>query len=125
MQFIVVSLHVFVCIALIMIVLLQTGKGADMGASLGGAGNQTLFGTSGASTLLSKVTTVIAVLFMVTSLYLAYKSGHKPSTSVMEKAVEQPVSSPETKTTAPAGENTNDVKETSAEQTKTEDTPSQ
>ena len=71
------SSHVIVCIALIMIVLLQTGKGADMGAAFGGGSSQTLFGSTGASTFLSKATTVAAIIFMVTSLALAYLSSHR------------------------------------------------
>ncbi|NOY69776.1 MAG: preprotein translocase subunit SecG [Deltaproteobacteria bacterium] len=70
----IIILHLIVCVALILIVLLQTGKGASMGAMFGGAGNQTLFGNTGASTFLSKATTVAAVVFMLTSLTLAYIS---------------------------------------------------
>ncbi len=84
MFFLISLLHIFACIALIVIVLLQAGKGADMGASMGGAGGQTLFGTSSASTMLSKVTTGIAILFMATSLYLAYSSGKAVNSSVMD-----------------------------------------
>ena len=62
-------LHVLVCIFLICIVLLQSGKGAEMGAAFGGS-SQTLFGSRGAATFLNKLTTVAAVLFMVTSLLL-------------------------------------------------------
>ncbi len=76
-------MHVIVCIALIMIVLLQTGKGADMGAAFGGGSSQTLFGSTGASTFLSKATTVAAVVFMLTSLGLAYMSTHKTGESIM------------------------------------------
>ncbi len=76
-------MHVIVCIALIMIVLLQTGKGADMGAAFGGGSSQTLFGSTGASTFLSKATTVVAVVFMLTSLGLAYMSTHKTGDSIM------------------------------------------
>jgi preprotein translocase subunit SecG len=72
MSAIIVIIHVIVCLALIMIVLLQTGKGADMGASFGGGGSQTLFGSSGASTFLSKATTVAAVVFMLTCFTLAW-----------------------------------------------------
>ncbi len=60
----------FVCPMLIIIVLLQQGKGADMGATFGG-GSNTVFGASGADNLLTRVTTVLAVVFMCTSLYLA------------------------------------------------------
>jgi preprotein translocase subunit SecG len=66
-----------------MIVLLQTGKGADMGAAFGGGASQTLFGSTGASTFLSKATTVAAIVFMLTSLALAYISSHRAKTSVM------------------------------------------
>ena len=78
-----IVIHVIVSIALIMIVLLQTGKGADMGAAFGGGSSQTLFGSTGASTFLSKLTTVAAVVFMLTSLGLAYISGHRTSGSIM------------------------------------------
>jgi preprotein translocase subunit SecG len=64
-----VILHVLVCLFLIFVVLLQRGKGAEMGAAFGGS-SQTLFGSRGASTFLSKLTTVSAVLFMITSLSL-------------------------------------------------------
>jgi preprotein translocase subunit SecG len=83
MSIILIIMHVIVCIALIMIVLLQTGKGADMGAAFGGGSSQTLFGSTGASTFLSKATTVAAVVFMLTSLALAYMSTHKTGDSIM------------------------------------------
>jgi preprotein translocase subunit SecG len=66
-----------------MIVLLQTGKGADMGAAFGGGSSQTLFGSTGASTFLSKATTVAAIVFMLTSLTLAYIAGGKVTKSVV------------------------------------------
>lgn len=84
MSILLVMVHVIVCIALIMIVLLQTGKGADMGASFGGGGSQTLFGSTGASTFLGKATTIAAIVFMLTSLVLAYVSSHRTGTSVMD-----------------------------------------
>ncbi len=83
MTTLIITLHILVCLALIMIVLLQTGKGASIGASLGGGSSQTLFGGSGASTFLSKATTIIAVVFMLTSLVLAYISGHSSQSSIM------------------------------------------
>lgn len=78
----VVIIHVVACIGLILIVLLQTGKGANMGAAFGGA-SQTVFGSAGAATFLSKLTTVVAVVFMVTSLGLAIFSGKGSQPSVM------------------------------------------
>ncbi|WP_319409602.1 preprotein translocase subunit SecG [uncultured Desulfosarcina sp.] len=83
MSILLIVTHVVVCIALIMIVLLQTGKGADMGAAFGGGSSQTLFGSTGASTFLSKATTVAAIVFMLTSLTLAYMSGGKVTKSVV------------------------------------------
>ncbi|MDH4101381.1 MAG: preprotein translocase subunit SecG [Nitrospirota bacterium] len=74
MNALLVTLHVIVCIALIVIVLLQRGKGAEMGAALGGGSSQTLFGSRGATTFLGKLTTTAAIIFMLTSLALAYIS---------------------------------------------------
>lgn len=84
MTTLILIIHVIVSLALIFIVLLQTGKGAEMGAAFGGS-NQTVFGSQGAATFLSKVTTAAAVLFMVTSLTLAVSASHKAG-SVMTDA---------------------------------------
>ncbi|UCG81199.1 MAG: preprotein translocase subunit SecG [Desulfobacterales bacterium] len=81
----IVIIHIIVAIALILIVLLQTGKGADMGAAFGGGGSQTLFGSTGASTFLSRLTTIAAIVFMLTSLALAYLSGHRSARSVISE----------------------------------------
>ena len=83
MSILLIIIHIIVSIALIMIVLLQTGKGADMGAAFGGGSSQTLFGSTGASTFLSKATTAAAIIFMVTSLGLAYLSSHRTEESVV------------------------------------------
>lgn len=94
MSIILIVIHVVVCLALIMIVLLQTGKGADMGAAFGGGSSQTLFGSSGGATFLSKATTVAAIVFMLTSLALAYMVGGKVTKSVVSDTkapIEQPV----------------------------------
>lgn len=63
-------IHIFVCFFLIGIVLLQSGKGAELGAAFGGS-SQTLFGSRGAATFLNKMTTVAAIVFMISSLTLA------------------------------------------------------
>ena len=82
-----------VCFFLICIVLLQSGKGAEMGAAFGGS-SQTLFGSRGAATFLNKLTTAAAVLFMVTSLLLAL--AQTKGSSVMQNApVEQKQSAPQ------------------------------
>ncbi len=101
MSILLIAIHVIVCIALIMIVLLQTGKGADMGAAFGGGSSQTLFGSTGASTFLSKATTVAAIVFMLTSLTLAYISGGKTIKSVVSDAP-VPVTQQQTEQKQPA-----------------------
>src|SRR3954453_5989460 len=63
--------HVFVCIFLIVVVLLQSGKAADLAGAFGGMGSQTTFGPRGSATVLSKATTISAALFMLTSLFLS------------------------------------------------------
>ncbi len=79
MQTAVIFFHIFVSIFLVLIVLLQTGKGASMGATFGGSSNQTLFGSTGPASVLSKITVFCAVVFMVTSLYLAYVPAERGS----------------------------------------------
>ncbi len=82
--------HVVVCLFLVGIVLLQHGKGADIGATFGGS-SQSLFGTEGPLPLLNKITTAAAIIFMITSVSLAYVSTQKSSSSVMKNMViEQP-----------------------------------
>ena len=81
---IIVAIHVVVSIAMILIILLQTGKGADIGAVFGGGGSNTLFGSSGPTSFLSKLTAGAAIVFMVTSLLLAYSVGNRPSSSLMK-----------------------------------------
>ena len=90
MYTLVIILHVFVSFALILIVLLQTGKGAEMGAGFGGGSNQTIFGSRGAATFLSKVTTGAAVIFMLTSLSLAYLTSQRTGSVIRETASPAP-----------------------------------
>src|SRR5262245_48266004 len=78
LHYVVPVIHILSCFFLIVVVLLQTGKGADMGAVFGG-GSQTLFGSGGAGNFLTRLTTATAVIFMLTSLILTY--GQTPSTS--------------------------------------------
>jgi len=71
-------LHVVVSIALILIiVLLQTGRGSEIGAAFGSGSSQTIFGSSGSSGFMTKLTTIVVVVFMVTSLILAYFYSHR------------------------------------------------
>ncbi|MDD2852986.1 MAG: preprotein translocase subunit SecG [Desulfuromonadaceae bacterium] len=88
-------LHVFVSLFLIGVVLLQSGKGAEMGASFGSSGSQSVFGAGGGTSFLSKLTTSAAVIFMLTSLTLAYVSGLPSSSSIMSgKGKSAPVQAP-------------------------------
>ncbi|BDV43206.1 preprotein translocase subunit SecG [Geotalea uraniireducens] len=80
-------LHIIVSVALIAIVLLQSGKGAEMGASFGAGGSQSVFGATGGTTFLSKLTTGAATIFMLTSLVLAYLSGQPGTSSIMSSKV--------------------------------------
>ena len=88
MKFIIIAVHVSVCIALIMIVLLQRGKGADMGAAFGGS-SQTLFGSPGAAGFLTKITTMAAIVFMVTSLVLAFWSTPQKASLLPDQPVSE------------------------------------
>jgi len=82
--------HVLTCFILVLIVLLQTGKGADMGAVFGGGSSSTIFGSSGAGNLLTRITTGAAVVFMVTSLFLAYSGAHRSAGTMLDRtAAEQ------------------------------------
>ena len=83
MQIVLVTLHIVVSVALIVIVLLQKGRGADIGALFGGS-SQTLFGSTGRSTFFNRLTTSVAVIFMLTSLTLAYRSQRAGSDSIMK-----------------------------------------
>ena len=97
MPSILVALHVLTGFALILIVLLQTGRGASMGAAFGGS-NQTIFGAGGALGLLGKLTTVAAIVFMLTSLTLAIYSSKRRTGSILEEqrpAAEQTIPAPE------------------------------
>ena len=106
-------LHVAVCVFLILVVLLQTGKSADLAGAFGGGGSQTALGSRGAATILTKLTTTSAVLFMVTSLSLAIVATRR-APSIMD-SVEQaepaateadpsmlPPAAPETAESSPA-----------------------
>jgi preprotein translocase subunit SecG len=110
----VVVLHIIVCVVLVLSVLLQQGKGAEVGAVFGSS--EAVFGSAGPASLLSKITTAVAVVFMVTSLCLTYLAAHHEGGSVMkgvgEVAVpstppvsQQPASSssPVTSSDLPAG----------------------
>ncbi len=91
-------LHVIVSIGLILVVLLQTGKGAEIGAVFGGS-SSTIFGSSGAGNFLTRLTTGMAIVFMITSLALGYFAGRKPTATIFDNRA--PVAAPGAKPVAP------------------------
>ena len=95
--------HVIVALAVIGLVLLQHGKGADMGSGFGGGSSGSLFGASGSANFLSRATAVLATLFFLTSLALAYVATHKPKagSGVMD-AVKTEKGAPDATKKAPA-----------------------
>lgn len=120
MPAIITAIHVIVCLFLIVIVLLQHGKGADIGATFGG-GN-TVFGSEGPVPLLNKVTTGAAVIFMVTSIGLAYISAKSGTGSVMQNAVisqtapvEKPLENGPVRVGTPTGNSTGSTEQAPAQ----------
>ena len=89
MKEILLIVHTLTAVAIIAFVLLQQGKGADMGAAFGGGGSQTLFGARGSATFLSRTTAVLATIFFATSLTLAVvysRTSGERSRSITEQA---------------------------------------
>jgi preprotein translocase subunit SecG len=109
MVILITTIHVLICLFLIIVVLLQSGKAADLAGAFGGMGSQTVFGPRGSATVLSKATTIAATLFMVTSLTLsiiATKQGGGGVPSVFDKASkpnpsQQKQAQPQVPTSAP------------------------
>jgi preprotein translocase subunit SecG len=83
MFIVLIVVHVLICVGLILSILLQAGRGADLGAAFGGS-SQTIFGSSGAAPFLNRVTTGVAIAFMITSLTLAFIAARAPRSSIME-----------------------------------------
>jgi len=102
------TIHIIICFILVVAVLLQSGKSADLAGAFGGAGSQTVFGPRGAATILSKITTVCAILFMLTSMGLWILSA-KGTRSVVK-------GEEEAKETAPVTETVKEPTETKAQE---------
>jgi preprotein translocase subunit SecG len=96
MEIALIILHVIVCFILIMVVLLQSGKAADLAGAFGGGGSQTALGSRGAATVLTKATTIAAVLFMMTSLGLALIGSRRGGGSVLDESAPAAQSAPAT-----------------------------
>jgi len=92
MDTILVMVHLGIAIALVALVLMQQGKGADMGAAFGSGASQTVFGAQGSGTFLTRTTAVLATVFFLTSLTLAYFSGQSnTSSSVVDSTESAPM----------------------------------
>jgi preprotein translocase subunit SecG len=90
LYFAIVTLHVIVCVILVLVVLLQSGKGADLAGAFGGGATQTAFGSRGPASFLSRMTTVAAIIFMITSVSLSMISGTRSeSKSILETTGKQ------------------------------------
>jgi preprotein translocase subunit SecG len=87
-SFFVTLVHIFTCLLLIAVVLLQHGKGADVGAAFGSGASQTVFGARGAGNFLTRLTTSAAVIFMVTSLALSYFTNPPTVVDLLEDQAE-------------------------------------
>src|SRR5579872_5285087 len=97
MMYVILAIHILVCLFIVIVVLLQSGKSADVAAAFGGMGSQTAFGPRSAANVLTKATTWSAVIFMVTSITLSIMMGrHTGGGSILEN------SKPARQTSAPA-----------------------
>ena len=100
---IVISIHVIVCVAMVIIILLQQGKGAEVGAVFGGS-SQTVFGASGAGNALTKATWALAIIFFSTSIFLALASARRVTGSIFDSSTASSVM-PASKQAAPKNAN--------------------
>ena len=91
----IITIHVIASIFMVLVILLQTGKGTDMGTAFGGSSSQSVFGGSGGVDFFTKLTTVVAVIFMATSIILTYMNAQKVNKSVFDSFI------PKTKTEQP------------------------
>ncbi|MDQ8022361.1 MAG: preprotein translocase subunit SecG [Moraxellaceae bacterium] len=98
----VLVLHIIVGLALIVFVLLQHGKGADVGASFGGGSAGSLFGSSGSANFLSRTTAILATVFFVTSLGLTYLAGHRSGAAAAPASLMDGVEQQSTPAAVPA-----------------------
>ena len=101
MEIVLYLIHIVVCLVLIMVVLLQSGKAADLAGAFGGGGSQTALGSRGAATVLTKATTICAILFMLTSLGLALYGSHRGGSVLEQVPIKAPAAEPAPAAAAP------------------------
>ena len=118
MEGLLLFVHIVVSLLLVIVVLLQSGKSADLAGAFGGGGTQSSFGPRGTATILSKVTTILAVSFMITSLLLYITATNKvDADTVLTKEDTEAAQ----KLPAAGGETEKSVTDTKGEETKTEE----
>jgi preprotein translocase subunit SecG len=100
----VLTIHVLVAISIIFLVLLQHGKGADMGAAFGSGSSGSLFGATGSANFLSRTTAALAAVFFLTSLGLAYLATHRPQTTGVGSVMQGVTAPPPAAAPKPAGD---------------------
>ena len=120
---VVIALHVLIALGIIGLVLLQHGKGADMGSGFGGGSSGSLFGATGSANFLSRATAVLATVFFLTSLGLAYLATNKPKSGggVLDAVKSQPAEKAPEK--AAPGKPATEVPKAPAEGSKAKDVP--
>lgn len=91
------GVHIFVCLLLIVVVLVQSGRGAEMGAVFGGGASSTIFGSAGPAGFLAKVTAAVAIVFMVTSLLLTVFTSKPVVKTVVDEVPRQETPAPQDK----------------------------
>lgn len=111
MYSLILGLHIIVCLLLVIVVLLQSGKSADLAGAFGGMGSQSTFGPRGSASFLSKLTTTLAVLFMVTSLSLWILASDRAAPETVVDGVQ-----PEQTTQTPAATDTEKATQTGEQQ---------
>jgi preprotein translocase subunit SecG len=101
---VILAVHVIAAVAVISLVLLQHGKGADVGAAFGGGASGSVFGATGSANFLSRATALLAAIFFLTSLGLAYVASHKPGAggTIMESVTPAPAPAEEASKAKPA-----------------------
>jgi preprotein translocase subunit SecG len=119
LYYVVTTLHVLFCLFLILVVLLQQGKGQDLASAFGGGGSQTAFGPRGSATVLSRATAIAAALFMVTSLALSLVQPRQSSVldAVPDVAEEAAPAEPDSATGSGAGPGSSEAPPAEAEPT--------
>jgi len=121
MEQIILVIHILASIGVIALVLIQQGKGAEVGASFGSGASQTIFGSQGSGSFLTRATAVLITIFFITSLSLGYLANHKAHPQIIDKLLDS--DNTVIKTTGSTNESTNASKKSAADSTVGSDIP--